>query len=258
MPPPVQEAPLPAPPLSKPAPAAAPALAAVPWGDALPTAAPAAPALPTAYAPDPFAVAATTDLDFPQPRSKKPLVIGVVVAVLVVAGIGVAVMSSGPKAANIAAPPPEAPPTATATVEAPQPAEPTPTSEPVRNEASDPAAPPAQPQAPSGNFSDLFSKGAEKAKGSGSGTKPFDETAARAALVDALKAAAACKEVGGPTGQTNATVTFEPGGSVSGVTVGAPFAGSSTGTCIVTAFKRARVAPFTGLPGTVSQSISLR
>ena len=257
-PPPVQEPP--APPLPKPVPAAAPALAAVPWGDALPSAqpaAPTAPALPTAYSRDPFAVAATTDLDFPQARSKKPLVIGIVVGVLAVIAIGIVVMSaSGPKAANIAAP--AAVPIATTAPETPKPAEPTPTSEPARNDSSDPVAPPSQPQTPNGNFSDLFSKGAEKAKGAGGGTKPFDEAAARASLSDALKAAAACKEVGGPTGQTSATVTFEPSGAVSGVTVGAPFAGSSVGTCIVTTFKRARVAPFTGLPGTVTQIISLR
>jgi hypothetical protein len=73
-----------------------------------------------------------------------------------------------------------------------------------------------------------------------------------------LKAAAACKEPGGQMGQASATITFEASGNVSSVTVGAPFAGTTTGTCIITAFKRAKVAPFSGLPGTVSQTISLR
>jgi hypothetical protein len=210
--------------------------------------------------PDPFAVAATTDLDFPSPRSKKPLVIAAVVGVLAIAGIAVAVVSSSsPPVAAIAAPPPAPKETATAETKKPDEPEPTPTTEPAREERSDPTAPPTPaPAAPNGNFSELFSKGAESAKGSSEGTKGFDDAAARAALSELLKPAAACKEAGGPTGQANATVTFEPSGNVSGVTVGAPFAGSSTGTCIVTTFKRAKIAPFKGLPGTVSQTISLR
>jgi hypothetical protein len=233
-------------------------LAAVPWGDPLPSAKPAVPALPTApYGPDPFALAAATDLDFPTARSKKPLVIAAVVGVLAVIGIGILIASSSSTPeANIAAPTPA--PTPADTPKRPEPAATT-TSEPVRNDTRDPTAPATQPQAPSGNFSDLFSKGAENAKGPGSGdAKGFDEAKARAALAEQLDAAAACKEPGGSLGQTTATVTFEPNGSVSGVTVGAPFAGSSTGTCIITAFKRAKVAPFTGLPRTVSQTISLR
>jgi hypothetical protein len=216
------------------------------------------PALPTApYGPDPFAVAASTSLDFPNPRSKKPLVIAAIIGVVAVIGIGIAIASSSsPPVANIA-PPPPAPPTPTESPKAP---EPEPTRQPVQNDSQEPSGPAAQPQAPNGNFSDLFSKGAEKAKGSSSGqsARGFDETEARAALEGVLKAAAACKEPGGQTGQTTATVTFEPSGSVSGVTVGAPFAGSSTGTCIITAFKRAKIAPFTGLPRAVSQVISIR
>jgi hypothetical protein len=238
--------------------AQAPVLAAVPWGDALPSAKPAAPALPTApYGPDPFALAAATDLDFPQPRNKKPLVIAVVVGAIVVIGILIAVLgSSSSPTANIAAPPP-VPVTPTTPTETPKTPEPAAPSDPARNDTGDPTAPATQPATPSGNFSDLFSKGAEKARGSGD-AKGFDEAKARAALSELLDAAASCKEPGGSLGQTTATVTFEPSGSVSGVTVGAPFAGSSTGTCIINAFKRAKIAPFTGLPRTVTQTISLR
>jgi hypothetical protein len=227
-------------------------LAGVPWGDALPSAKPAIPALPTAYAPDPFAVA-TTDLDFPNPRSKKPLVIAVMIGVAAVIGIGIAIASSSSPPASIAAPPPVPKVEPTTEAKATEPVR----DEPARDEPSGTGAPATQPQAPSGNFSDLFSKGL-KGSGSAPGTKGFDEAAARAALVDLLKTAAACKEPGGPTGQASTTITFEPSGSVSGVTVGAPFAGSSTATCIVTTFKRAKIAPFSGLPGTVSQVISLR
>jgi hypothetical protein len=233
-------------------------LAAVPWGDQLPSAKPAVPAAPAApYGPDPFALAAATDLDFPQPRSKKPLAIAVIVGVVVVIGIGIAIASSSSVPdANIAAPPPV--PTAPADV--PKAPEPEKTSEPAaRNDTSDPVAPAKQPDSPSGGFSEMFSKGAEKAKGSGSGdAKAFDEAKARAALSGLLDAAAACKEPGGSLGQTTATITFEANGTVSGVTVGAPFAGSTTGTCIITVFKRAKIDPFAGLPRTVSQTISLR
>jgi hypothetical protein len=204
-------------------------------------------------------VAATTDLDFPNPRSKKPFVIAAIIGALAIAGIGIAIVSSStPPPATIAAPPPAPKETATAEAKKPDEPEPNPTSEPRRENPSDPMSAPAAPQAPSGNFSDLFSKGAENAKGGSVATKSFDEAAARSALGELLKAAAACKEAGGPTGQATATVTFDPSGSVSGVTVGAPFAGSSTGTCLVTTFKRAKIAPFKGLPGTVSQTISLR
>jgi hypothetical protein len=246
--------PTPAAPAFPPVAARPPALADVPWGDALPSAKPQAPALPTApLGPDPFAVAASRDLDFPNPRSKRPLVIGVVVGLVAVVGIGIVIASSGGTAPpNIAAPPP-APTVAAPTPKATDP-EPAETSAPKQEDSPTPAAP---SPAASGNFSDLFAKGAEKAKGSGD-SRGFDEAAGREALSPLLKAAASCKEPGGPTGQATATVTFEPSGSVSNVTVGAPFAGSSTGTCVITAFKRAKVARFTGLPGTVQQIISLR
>jgi hypothetical protein len=251
----------PAPPLPKPPAPAPAALAAVPWGDAMPSATPALPAAAPAaagapFAPDPFAVAATTDLDFPPPRSKKPLVIGVVVVVLAVIGIGIALATSSPEPATIAAPPP-APKETAAPAEPKKAEEAAPTSEPAPEAPPDTGGSAPPPEAPSGNFSDLFSKGV-KGSGAGPTTKGFDEAAARAALAELLKPAAACKEPGGPTGQTSATITFEPSGAVSGVTVGAPFAGSSTGTCIVTTFKRAKIAPFSGLPGTVTQTISLR
>jgi hypothetical protein len=268
-PPPVQpaaEAPPPPPPAlpaaAPPAPAfpsppaQAPMLAAVPWGDALPSAKPAVPGLPTApYGPDPFAVAATTDLDFPNPKSKRPLVIALAIGAVVVIGIVIAVATSGPPPVANVAPPPPAPTTTTAPTESPK-TEPTATSQPTQGDSQGSTTTATQPQTPSGNFSDLFSKGA-KAKGSGPG-KGFNEAEAREALSGLLKSAAACKEPGGQMGQTTATITFEASGNVSGVTVGAPFAGTSTGTCIIAAFKRAKVAPFSGLPGTVSQTISLR
>jgi hypothetical protein len=58
---------------------------------------------------------------------------------------------------------------------------------------------------------------------------------------------------------TDVTVTFEPGGSVSGVEVeDAPIAGTSVAACIATVFKRATIAPFTGTPGSVTQRLAIQ
>jgi hypothetical protein len=214
-------------------------------------------------APNPFAVATTTDLEFPQSRSKKPLVIGGIVLLLAAAGIAVVVTS---RSQHPAAPPvPTVPPAAPATQ---APVAPTTTAEPEATAA--PQAPPSHPpddiagkphpSSTSGDFSQMFAAGAEQAqKGSSAGTgKAFDAEQARGAVASMLKTVAACKEPGGPTGQANAAITFDPSGHVSSVTVGAPFAGTSTGTCIIGAFKSAKVPPFSGLPGTVSQPVSLQ
>jgi hypothetical protein len=216
-------------------------------------------------APNPFAVATTTDLDFTPARSKTPFIIGGIVLVLAAAGVAVAVMGSSPRPApppvptvppaTVAAEPPSTPATAaTATSETPAPETTTPTAKPQDDIAGTP-----RPSASGGDFSQMFAAGAEKAqKGGTSGnTKAFDAEEAKSAVASVLKAVAACKEPGGPTGQTSAAITFDPSGRVSSVTVGAPFSGTTTGTCIIGAFKGAKIAPFSGLPGTVSQPLSL-
>jgi hypothetical protein len=215
-------------------------------------------------APNPFAVATTTDLEFTPARSKTPFIIGGIVLVLAAAGIAVAVTGSGshptpppvptappptPAAEALTTPPaPTAAPEETAAPEAPAP-----TTKPQDNIAGTP-----HPSASSSDFSQMFAAGAQQAqKGTPSTTKAFDAEAARSAVAAVLKSVAACKEPGGPTGQSAAAITFDPSGHVSSVTVGAPFSGTSTGTCIIGAFKGAKVAPFSGLPGTVSQPVSL-
>jgi hypothetical protein len=213
-------------------------------------------------APNPFAgTSPTTELDFPEPKKKGPLVIGIVVLVLAAAGAAIALGTSKPKAP---APPPVPTVTATApTAEATAPTStststPTPTATETQTGGELPSGPTAPPSA-NGDFSKLFAAGAEKAQKSDApgSAKAFDPEEARAAVAGVLKAVAACKEPGGPTGQTSAAVTFGANGLVTGVTVGAPFSGTSTGTCIIGAFKGAKVAPFSGLPGTVSQPVSL-
>jgi hypothetical protein len=212
-------------------------------------------------APNPFAVATTTDLEYSPPRNKTPLVIGAVVVVLAAAGVAFAVLGSGahppppPVPAAAPTPPPQAqtpPPAQTDSQAAESPAVPA-------HPSDDIAGTPHPTTSSSGDFSQMFAAGAEKAqKGAPSGgQKAFDAEAAKTAVAAVLKLVAACKEPGGPTGQSSAAVTFDASGHVSSVTIGAPFSGTSTGTCIIGAFKNASMAPFSGLPGTISQPVSL-
>jgi hypothetical protein len=53
-------------------------------------------------------------------------------------------------------------------------------------------------------------------------------------------------------------VTFSPDGPVSSVTLPAPFAGTSVGACVSTAFRSARVPAFTGSPVTLPQSFRVQ
>jgi eukaryotic-like serine/threonine-protein kinase len=82
---------------------------------------------------------------------------------------------------------------------------------------------------------------------------PLNKGAAMSALAAAGGRAKACGGGDGPSGAGRAMVTFSPDGPVSNVTVSAPFAGTSVGACIATAFRTARVPAFTGsavtLPG---------
>jgi hypothetical protein len=210
-------------------------------------------------APNPFAVATAAELDFPEPKKKTGLIIGVVV-LLVAAGVGIVLATSRSA-------PPAPPPVPTVVVPAPAETPPATATSTAATDSTPPSGPRTGGELPSGpaptatgnDFSQMFAAGAEKAqKGEPTGTaKAFDAEEARTAIASVLKSVAACKEPGGPTGQANAAITFGAGGQVTGVTIGAPFAGTTTGTCIIGAFKAAKVAPFNGLPGTVSQPVSL-
>jgi serine/threonine protein kinase len=106
---------------------------------------------------------------------------------------------------------------------------------PALPEAPPAPAPPAPPAAPAGPAG------------------PFSRGAALAQLGAAAGRATACKREGGPTGSGRVTVTFSPDGSASKVSVGAPFGGTPTGTCLASAYSGLRVPAFTGssvsLPG---------
>lgn len=92
----------------------------------------------------------------------------------------------------------------------------------------------------------------------GGGDAPFDRGAASAALGSAAGSAKGCKKADGPTGSTKVQVTFAPSGKATQAVVGAPFAGTSVGSCIASAFKGARVPPFSGAPMTVSKTVNIK
>jgi hypothetical protein len=107
----------------------------------------------------------------------------------------------------------------------------------------------------------LFAAGARKAESKAGAAAPsgrFDAAATKGPLAEAATQAQACKQSGGPTGKVTVVVTFDPSGKVSSATItDAPFAGTATAACISSALKRASIAPFSGLPGTVSKTFSI-
>jgi predicted Zn finger-like uncharacterized protein len=87
---------------------------------------------------------------------------------------------------------------------------------------------------------------------------PFNKSAAVAQLTSASNSAQSCKKGGGPTGSGKVQVTFAPSGRVTSATVqGGPFAGTPTGGCVASLFRRAKVPPFSGDAITVSKSFMI-
>ena len=214
----------------------------------------------------PAVVSDHASVDWPETKSKAPLIIGALIAAAAL--IGGAVFVLGGKEA----PPPPSPisalPPSPAANPTPSPAA-TPLSPPAAAQpgaetatGSDPVAAAPDPGAtPGAGFAELFAAGARKAESKGMKQAPaerFDAAVTKAPLAQAASDAQACKQSGGPTGKVTVVVTFDPNGKVSGATItDAPFAGTATGACISSALKRATIAPFSGLPGTVSKTFSI-
>ncbi|HEX2872349.1 MAG TPA: GYF domain-containing protein [Polyangiaceae bacterium] len=223
-----------------------------------------APAPVPAFSSGPALVADHATVEWPEAKKKTPLIVlGVIAAAAII--IGAVVMLGGkeevpPSTPITAAPPsPAAPP-------APTPAS-TPTPAATQSGAdtasgSDPVATSPDPGAtPGAGFAELFAAGARKAEAKGATVAPanrFDAATTKVPLAQAATDAQACKQNGGPTGKATVVVTFDPNGKVSSATItDPPFAGTATGVCISSAFKRASIAPFSGLPGTVSKTFSI-
>ena len=101
-------------------------------------------------------------------------------------------------------------------------------------------------------------KPAETAAPAGGSEKEFNRGAASAALGGAAGAARSCKKPDGPTGSGKVKVTLAPSGNVtSAAVVGAPFAGTSVGGCVASAFRSAKVPAFSGSPVSVTKSFSI-
>jgi GYF domain 2 len=266
---------LPTPPTPFEAPATPPAPAFPPAPVMVPAPALAAPFATQSFArqqmPAPVgATAPTANIpDWPEKKSRTPLIIGIVVAVLAIGG-GVVFMTQSddelPPPVPISALPATAPtatpsvPNTTADTAATPPTTDSPSPGPGSGAALRPpnGAPTATPNA---GFAELFASSARHAdeKAGPAGTQRFDVSAANKALATATFETAKCREKGGPMGKATIVVTFEPSGKVASATVSdAPFAGTSSGACIAAAMKRATVPPFSGLPGTATKVISIQ
>jgi serine/threonine protein kinase len=126
-------------------------------------------------------------------------------------------------------------PTAPSAKATPEPVKPPADAEPSMVNLEDQPTPPAKPAVPD----------AERG--------PLNRGAAVSALAAAGGRAGSCSNPDGPSGPGRAMVTFSPDGPATGVALQPPFAGTTVGSCVVNAFKSARVPPFTGsavtLPG---------
>jgi outer membrane biosynthesis protein TonB len=223
---------------------------------------PSAPANVSGFGTAPAIVADHATVEWPESKKKTPLIVGGIVAAIVVIGGGVMLLGGKdeppPPATPIAAAPlaPAATPTA-----ASMPAGASQTGADTASGSDPVATNPDQGTTPGAGFAEMFAAGARKAESKGATVAPtarFDAAATKAPLAQAANEAQACKQSGGPTGKVTVTVTFDPNGKVSSATItDAPFAGTPTAACITQAMKRATIAPFSGLPGTVSKTFSL-
>ncbi len=85
----------------------------------------------------------------------------------------------------------------------------------------------------------------------------FHEGAARTRLAQANGVLVICHKEGGVTGAGTALITFAPDGSVAGVVVQPPYAGTKEGDCAAKQFQRAKVTAFSGDPKTVKHSFEV-
>lgn len=212
------------------------------------------------------------EAEWPQKKSRVPLILALVVLVAIGAGLYFALHASAEDAppAPVSALPATLPERPRQDSASPALVEPEPASTPTTSSGTRPnpgsraaLEPPGAPGSagPNGGFAELFASGARQGDGkigAPGGTQRFDPNQAKAALTPATFEAGKCREVGGPTGRATIVVTFDPSGKVASAIVSdPPFAGTSSGACIVNAMKRATVPPFSGLPGTVTKTISI-
>jgi hypothetical protein len=114
-------------------------------------------------------------------------------------------------------------------------------------------APVAPPVAPSGILPGLPEKPPEVEH------PPFDNAAATAALSAAAQASWACRKPDDPPGSAVVIVRYAPSGRVTSATIEpGPFAGTLTGGCVATIFRKALVPPFSGDYMTVKKTVTFK
>lgn len=85
----------------------------------------------------------------------------------------------------------------------------------------------------------------------------FDPAIAAIAINEAARRATSCRGPSDPEGQAMVMLKYAPSGRVTTATIeSGPFAGTTVGGCIATAFRSARVPPFSGEPMTVRKTIT--
>ncbi|MBX3227513.1 MAG: protein kinase [Labilithrix sp.] len=225
-------------------------------------------------------------------KSSAGLIIGIIFGLLVLGGVGAAlvVVGLGSKAPTVASAsasgvPVEVPPIP-ATAEPPPTAEPDETPPPPAEEDAgavaevevdagaqaantDPAPDPnngaavAQPANPNPGQpwtpppAQPTPTPAVKDAGPPADPNAFNEGTARSRLAQANGVLVFCKKEGGVTGPGTATVTFAPDGSVTSVAIDAPYAGTPTGDCVAGQFKRQKTTPWQGSPQSVKHSFEV-
>lgn len=86
---------------------------------------------------------------------------------------------------------------------------------------------------------------------------PIDVVAARHAMTSAASAAGSCRSRGETTGSGRAMVTFRADGSVSQVSISAPFSGTRVGSCVQAHFRNTRIPPYDGESVTLSKRFTV-
>lgn len=98
----------------------------------------------------------------------------------------------------------------------------------------------------------------EEADGEMAPAPQFSASAASAALREATALASSCRSPSDPTGNATVVVTFAPSGRVTRAAVtGEPYAGTTTGGCIASRFRSARVPAFSGDFVTVKKTVTI-
>jgi hypothetical protein len=149
---------------------------------------------------------------------------------------------------------------ASESAESPAPRSPSPRAAVAARAPAEEEAPASEPAAaPVSSAASDDADATEAPKSTGGKSNTFNREAAKAALAEAATQAKNCRPAGGPSGTGRVQVHYEPSGKVSKVDIlTGKFENTTTGSCVVMLFRRAKVPEFTGAPVvTVSKSFEI-